>query len=537
MKLCDYIACLIKKNESIVTGIPGYPIMPIWNSVSQIHDIILACHESGAAYIADGWSRITHKAAFVLTTVGPGQTNVFSGIASAYKDNIPLICITGQNNIDTYLKGPFQNSWDIDRGFSVTSVFKNITKYCAEITNIETAKDIIDYAVKISLTGRKGPVLLSIPMNIQMEEINNIKSKEKYNVTLKNDFHTHIRQTKEICVNSLINDSLRPLLLIGWGSYCSNAKDQIYELAKKLNAPIISTIKGKSIVPQDCCYWGHVGSGMSKTTQENLKRYNPDLMICLGASLSGYYMDLIDPFVKKSKLIQIDIDESQLGLFYPVDIGISDDVCSWIKNNLDYLYEKETKRNTKYNLVENIPDNYLMGRSIKYINDNFSSSIIVPDAGNHWLETLFLCTNVSNELFTNSGLGIMGHAIGSSIGMSLALKNSKKIICITGDGSFLMNGNEIISAQKYNCNMIFIIYNNSSLGRVRTFQVQHNQMTCSSNIANVNFQMLCNSFNVKSYRVRSLEEFKQAFNYEFNKIRLSVIEVIVSKEEMPLCML
>lgn len=541
MKLCEWISLLIKQSNYKVFGLPGYAIMPIWDAIGKENDIILSRHESGAVFMADGYTRKTGKLSVVLGTVGPGQTNMTTGVACAYKDSIPLLIVTGQNNSSRFGKGEFQESCGLDRSFQPSKLFDGITKMSMEITSIDNATFIFEKAIQLATEGRPGPVHISVPFDLQNAIICE-KTVEKHNDSkIATGFYDELHLQK---VADIINRAERPLVLVGWGAYLCRASTQIKTFAERLSCPIISTIKGLAAVSSTWAWYiGHIGNGYCFVTKNFLKDYKPDLLICLGTSLSSYYMDSVTELFKETIICQVDIDSSQIGLHYDVDIGFVADVSIWLNNVLQKIKNKDlcldsiadvNKKYIQYTSETANVHRGLFSESINLLNSILpEDAIVIPDAGNHWLNTLSLYRTKNVDGFmTNAGLGAMGHAIGCSIGISLADK-SRPVVCITGDGSALMSGTEISVSSEQNCPIIFIIYNDSSLGRVRCYQVANSTKTTTSDLPKINFQNIGCGLGAQSISVNSIEQFYTAMKNALESRDTWVIEVIISKHDIP----
>lgn len=550
MKFSEYIYNRLNYlGYDTVFGVPGYYIMPTWQQFKEKPKVVLARHESGAAYMADGWTKITGKPGIVLTTLGPGQTNVTTGIASAYKDSIPMIVITGQANVETFGKGVFQECYKVDRGFSTTELFQPITKASYEITDIKDAVALFEKALKISIEGRPGPVHLSIPYNIQEEEVDNYIVIDSNLMTSFDDFKDYYQQeNKYDNAVDMINNSERILILVGWGCYGSGQYEKLKELSEKIGAPVITTIKGLSSVSY---YWdmfiGHIGLGQSKKTIDFIEDYDPQIVLVLGASMSNYYTNFVEKVLEKAQLIQVDISSEQIGLRKGVAIEINDSIQNFLPDILKNVEQKQKEqivmkiKEFKRTSIETEDilykkDESLMVRTINILNEVLpKNAVVIPDAGNHWLNTLSLYnTKAIGGFFTNCGLGPMGHAIGASIGLKFASKD-KKVICISGDGSMLMSGNEISVACEHKLDNIYLIYNNSSMGRVRTYQYFESQEEyISSDIQENDFCKWANSMGAKSFKVKNEYEFRSALEIALSSKITTIIEVTVSKDEIPI---
>lgn len=550
MKFCEYIyKRLNQMNYDYVFGVPGSYIMPIWQVFKGLPKLVLARHESGAAFMADGWSRITKKPGVVMSTIGPGQTNMLTGVACAYKDSIPLLVITGQGNVDTFGKGIFQECYPLDRGFSPISIFEPVTKASIEITDIRNAVFLFERAYNIATSGRPGPVHLSIPYEIQDAEL----PKDSQILNIGENGLNKINESI-LCDNMMevfkhIEESERVLILAGWGCYLSDSSDELKTLSEKLSAPIITTIKGLSAVDYSWDFFiGHVGNGQKRGVVEFISKYDPDTILILGSSVSNFEVGSLNSILDRAKCVQVDISSEQLGLHRAIDVGIHSDLKLWIREACKLLpSRRHDEIKEKISLFKNTcvldnnkeldstSENSFMALAINKLNAILpENSVVIPDAGNHWLDTLSLYNTKSVAgFFTNSGLASMGHAIGSSIGIKLASPN-KRLICITGDGSTLMFGNEISVSVRLKLDNIFIVFNNSSMGRVRTHQYfNYNCDYVASDIEEFNASEWAESMGAVNYRTKTIDEFVEALKAALKLNSTSVIEVIVSKDEIP----
>ncbi|MBE6051249.1 MAG: thiamine pyrophosphate-binding protein [Clostridium sp.] len=551
MKFCEYIYNRLNQmNYDYVFGLPGYYIMPIWQMFEKSPKMVLSRHESGAVFMADGWSRITKKPGVVLGTIGPGQTNMMTGVACAYKDSVPLLVITGQGNVDSFGKGIFQECYPLDRGFSPTDIFNPITKASIEITDIRNAVFLFERAYRISLSGRPGPVHLSIPFEIQEAELPESSlylNKDKLLEYNENVLCGNMSEALED-----IKKSEKTLIFAGWGCYLSESMSELKTLSEKLSAPIITTIKGLSAISYDWDYFiGHIGNGQRDGIIKFISDYNPDTVLVLGSSMSDYEVSLINDILDKAKCIQVDISPEQLGLHREIDLGIQSDLKVWIKEVNKLLTPKKSgeikekiasfKNMSVLKQCEKAEDNdkfSFMAKAISELNKVLpKNAVVIPDAGNHWLDTLSMYNTKSvNGFFTNSGLGSMGHAIGCAIGMKLAMPD-KRLVCITGDGSALMFGNEISVSARLKLDNIFIVFNNSSLGRVRTHQYfSYDRKYIESDIDNINISKWAEGLGAVSFRAETIDQFVKSVKEAIELKGTSVIEAVISNDEVPVAL-
>ena len=535
MKFKEYIYNRISELSCRFTfGVPGYYIMPLWQCFTeQTPQMVLATHEASAVYMADGWWR-SHRQnlAFVFVTLGPGLTNAVTGIASAYKDSIPIVIISGQTNTKEIATGCFQEcSSKFPNSFSPVKLFQNITKASFEITHKENAIELFEKALSIATSDRKGPVHLSIPLDIQEADIEINNTIEKYEIPSTKNFFINQQ------IISIVNNSQKPLLLLGGGVFLSQSEELVQTLSQRINAPIITTIKGLTSIDKNCKnFIGHIGHASNPNLSKFLEEYDPDLLIVLGASLSSFYLSSISPLLQKTRILNVNI-EHNIQKIQNRYIHICSDLHIFLQQLIPSLQKKHfiPFQYRKYQYA--IKEGNIMAQCISSLNDILpKNTVVVPDAGNHWLDTLSLyCPQNIHGFFTNAGLAGMSHAIGFSLGLSFS--RQKRVICITGDGSFLMGGNELITAKKYNLDIVVIVFNNRSLGRIRIAQEKNfGKNYVATNTGSINFSQLANALGIKSYRVATTKDFRFAIKNSLREKKAVLIEVLSSPDELPVCL-
>lgn len=527
MKIITLYKNILKMNHiNVVTGVPGSYIMPLWQELDSTFDIIVAKHESGAVFIADGYSRISKETSIVLTTAGPGITNAITGIASAYQDSIPLIIISGISSLKD--KGRFQNFDSDDRGFNPVKLLKNITKKVFCPKNAKEALDAINNALEISQNGRKGPVHILLPIDLQNNEFDDNEFVSNHPVNVK------INQGN---INSTILDEIykskRPMFLAGWGVEMSSAGNKLMELSKKHKIPIVSTLKGLTACKYQKTFLGSIGHIYSDETINNIKKYNCDLLIALGSSLSFNSSPHLKNLFNNCKIIHVDIDNTQKNKYFISNYFINLDINAFL---IEFSKHINKRYNTPECYFENaIKPNGIFPKCVKLLNNK--NIMVIPDAGNHWIDTIFFYRFKNPQsIIINNGLATMGYAIGASIGCALYYKktgNKKKTVCITGDGSFLMSGNEIKTALENDLNLLLIAVNNMSYGRVRHFQKENNFSTKTSDIIDLSIKTMAEGLGIKSVLCYSVNDFKEVLKYAFNYNKPMVIELIISQDEYP----
>lgn len=527
MKVYEIYSEVLKQISSdCIYGVPGSFIMPLWWEISRSHRVILVRHESGAVFMADGYARASGNMGIALTTVGPGVTNAITGIACAYQDSIPLLVISGMGPISKENVGMFQNCAVEDRGFSSVKLLQPITKRVFLPKTKEEAINCLYEGIRIANTGRKGPVHISLPLDIQEAEINPKMKKVDFKVNEK-EFALEQHSL------NLISEYKRPIILCGWGVHLAKAGEKLEVFSRKLHIPVVATVKGVSACSiSNPYYWGIVGNILKKSLKERIWEYNPDLVIVMGSSLSMNSCPEFEDLFKSATIMQIDIDERQFDRYKKVKYQINCDM----KQALEFMLKSKIKVFTSILPIakEHLEKESYFAGIVKCMNKILpKESVVIPDAGNHWLDVLYGYNPKSIfGLTTNNGLGSMGHAIGSAIGIARSMPE-KKVVCVSGDGSILMSGEEISTAVNYGVNIIFVVENNNGLGRVRIGQIENKVSTESSKIEKFDIQKYAQSLGAKAYKCHDLKTFDKTFCKALDEKGTIVIEVQVDEDDYP----
>ncbi|MDR1624750.1 MAG: thiamine pyrophosphate-binding protein [Tannerellaceae bacterium] len=484
MKLSDYIVSYFEtQGIDVIFGYIGGMITHIVDSISHNEQIkfIQTYHEQTAAIAAEGYARESGKFGVAISTSGPGVTNMITGIADAYFDSIPVIYITGQVNTYEYKYAkPIRQ-----QGFQetdVVSLVKSITKYAKLIDKAEDIRYELEKSVYIATHGRKGPVLLDIPMNVQRAEINSdilcgyILEEEKTG-TMDMDMDTD-------CIQKLLSDAKCPLLLLGAGCNDTSIQDVITKFVSKTNIPVVTSLLGKGSIDETYPYYiGMIGSYGNRCA--NMSIANSDLLIALGTRLDTRQTGAqIDSFLKNGKIIHVDIDGNELEYNRLKNrIKICSDIISFL-NNTDYTrlqlqdytswhkYLLKLKKNYDQNneierFIENKSPYKFIQMLNQYINDN---DVIIADIGQNQMWTAQTLQLKKGQRFvTSGGLAPMGFSIPASIGIAFASPD-KNIFSISGDGGFHIAVQSLMLVSQYNLPVKIIVMNNNALGMITQFQ-------------------------------------------------------------------
>jgi len=495
------IRLLERQNINIIAGIPGGSNLPLYDALSQHPNIrhILTRHEQGAGFIAQGISRTTGRPAVCLATSGPGATNVFTAVADAKLDSIPIICITGQ--VPRHLIGT-----DAFQEVDTYGMSMAITKHNFMARSAHELLNIIPEAFHIAMSGRPGPVLIDIPKDVQTQVIGFKTFPEP---AIAAPFPC-IEQTELEMAIKMINLSRRPILYIGGGIMHSCAAKAARDLAEKAHIPVAMTLLGLGAIPTD-----HPLSlgmlGMHGARYTNLALEECDLLIAAGTRFDDRATGKIMEFCPNAGIIHIDIDPAELNKLRQIHVGIKADLREALEAILPFIEEKE--RNTWLDRIARLKKRHPMimqGKDdprkpygvIRRIGELAGEdAIVTTDVGKHqmWVAQAYPFKR-PRQFLTSGGLGTMGFGLPAAIGASLACPD-RKVVCFSGDGSLLMNIQEFATAAEEDVNIIVILFNNNSLGLVRQQQdLFFGKRYFASEFKNrVDFSTIARGFGLKTF--------------------------------------
>jgi acetolactate synthase-1/2/3 large subunit len=464
--------CLRKEGVEYIFGYPGGANLPMYDALQHYPDIrhILARHEQGAAHAADAYARISGKAGVVWATSGPGATNLVTGIANAWMDSVPLVCITGQ--VVTWLIGRdgFQEA-------DITGITIPITKHNQLVLDVEDIAPAIAEAFHIATTGRPGPVLVDIPRDVQ-QQLCEFNYPEKvdlpgYQPTVKG----HGQQVKKAA--QLIAESERPVILAGHGVVISRAADELKELAEKAQIPVITTLLGIGGFPGSHeLYMGM--PGMHGMYWNNIAIQEADLVIGIGMRFDDRVTGALKDFAPKAKIIHIDIDPAEIGKNVKTMIPIVGDVRTVLQQLLSHVqparhdpwlgwFADMRKKHPSIAIPES--DKIVPQYVIKKIYEmSGPKAYYATGVGQHqmWAAQFFWGDN-PYSFVTSGGAGTMGFEVPAGIGVQLARPHDT-VWSICGDGGFQMTMEELALCTEYELPVKFAIINNNYLGMVRQWQ-------------------------------------------------------------------
>ena len=524
---------LIDNGVDTVFGYPGGAVLNIYDALFKKNDKIrhiLTCHEQGAAHAADGYARSTGKVGVCIATSGPGATNLVTGIATAYMDSTPMVAITGNVTRPLLGKDSFQ---EVD----ITGITMHITKHNYIVKDIKDLQKIINEAFYIALSGRHGPVLIDIPKDITAEKYNYITMEPKNRK--KSLQHININSLERFA--QLINESENPFIYAGGGILSSNAEKEVLALAEKINAPVAPSLMGIGSIPNDHrLYTGMIG--MHGTKASNLLATSCDLIIALGARFSDRVISHKN-HIKNAKIIQIDIDPTEINKNVKVDSYIVGDIKEVLKKLFPMINEKENiawinkmnelkALNNKEVVKEGVlTPEYLFTLLNKMNNGNF---IITTEVGQHQMWTAQNYKFYKPRTFISScGLGTMGFGMGASIGAQMG--NPKAVVFnIAGDGSFGMDCNEFATAVNFKLPVKVIVMNNNALGMVRQWQSLFYEGRYAETTLNraTDFVKLAEAFGGTGFRVEKPEELQEILEKALATDGPVIIDYKINSDDM-----
>ncbi|NWF39827.1 thiamine pyrophosphate-binding protein [Mariprofundus sp. NF] len=550
---------LEKEGVEYVFGIPGGALEPVYNALAKAElrgglKPILTKHEQGAAFMADGYSRVSGTLGVCCATTGPGATNLFAGITTSYADSIPVLALTAQIPISKFGKSAFQDS--SHEGIDVVEIFKKSTNYSAMIINASLADDMFRKAIRMALSGKRGPVHLSLPSDVMAEKVDENAISHSLFSSYNQPQHFDRSSVKEAV--KLIGRAKKAAMLVGSGTLWSGATKEVKELAELLTIPTATTPKAKGTFPENHeLALGCFGFGGSPRADAYLLDEDVDLLIAVGTSFNEWATHGWSEKLARGKtIIQIDIDPNQFGRNYASVIPLSGDAKVVVK---ELLYELErmhrvtsVERHIRTRRFVEFADKHPMMLELEKITSEASpikpqrlmadiraavpdETIFFIDIGNNLAWALhYLPIIKPGTFFAALGFSCMGYGVAASIGGKLAAKE-RPVVAIVGDGGFLMNGTELSTAVSHCIPVIWVILNDGGLGMVRHGQSMSEQaMETSHTFASIDFVGWAESFGAVGVRINK----PGALNRKLiNKLialkRPVVINVQIDRDEVP----
>ena len=471
MQLCGsdiLVKTLIEQGCDTVFGYPGGQILNVYDSLYKYQNEInhvLTAHEQGAAHAADGYARTTGKVGVVISTSGPGATNLVTGIATAYLDSIPIVAICG--NVPTTQIGT-----DSFQEIDITGVTLPITKHNYFVSNVSDLADTIREAFRLAKSGRPGPVLIDVPKDVQ---IATCEYEPKPPVEKDEPFAAKDVRIEEAA--TIINSAKRPFIYFGGGVITADAENEVLALAEKIDAPIGCSLMGLSAIPTD--HPRFLGmQGMHGHYASSMSMHNADVILSLGVRFNDRVTGNRSKFATKAKIVHIDVDGSELSKNINATHGLRADLKLTLQKIIPLVNKVERPEwQKKIARLRKEEEKYLDNRegltpraAIMTLNKHLGENTpVATDVGQHQMwSAQNLSFKRSRRFISSGGLGTMGFGLGAAIGAQVG--TSEHAALVTGDGSFGMCLNELATAVTYKIPVVILLMNNGVLGMVRQWQ-------------------------------------------------------------------
>ena len=499
----------VRQGVDTVFGYPGGYVISIYDALyKNAHRLrhVLPAHEQGAAHAADAYARVSGRTGVVIATGGPGATNLVTGIANAYLDSVPVVFVTGNVAVPMLGQDSFQ---DID----IVDVTLPIVKHSYIVRDISHLQRTVCEAFQIAGAGRKGPVHIDIPKNIQLEEY-------AYDKNLHIESAVDIKAFDLDEAVALIDKSSRPYIYCGGGVTATDTGSLVMQLSEKISAPVGMSMMGIGSVP--ISYHHNLGmSGMHGRYASIVAKSESDLIIALGVRFSDRATGNAREYANNTSVIHIDIDPAELGKNIKPDISLCGDLRQILPGFLEKVKPRSSdqwlNRIKELKAKDNIPpgNDFTPRNIIAHVNSRYDDdTVVATDVGQHqmWVAQYYRF-NKPRKLIASGGLGAMGYGLGAAIGASIA-GGGKRTILFTGDGSFGMNLAELATAVTYKLPVTIILLNNSTLGMVRQWQTLFYDKRYSNTTINrkTDFPALAKAFGAVGYSACSLTELDKALS-------------------------
>ncbi len=465
------IKCLEAEGVDMVFGYPGVAICPFYNSIlhSSIRSILIRT-EQNAAHAASGLARVTGKVGVCAVTSGPGATNLLTGIATAFADSIPLVCITGQVNSELIGSDVFQEA-------DVTGAAESFVKYSYLVRDVNEIPRIFKEAFHIASTGRRGPVLIDVPIDVQNAAISRFKYPEEVNLrTYKPTVKGHVVQIQKVIKE--LEKAKRPIICAGGGVLLSGARQELREFAARYRVPVVSTMMGIGVMPTEHpMYYGMVGNNGKPCANRAMNE--SDLLIMAGARVADRAVSQPDLITENKVLVHIDVDPAEIGKNVGPTIPLVGDIkhifqefasqdisCAheaWIETLDEYRVKMAPKRHPNPDYVD--PAALIRMLSEKMQEDG----VYVADVGQNQIWSCGYHIVRKGRFLTSGGMGTMGYSIPAAVGAKLG-DPSKQVIAVCGDGSFQMSMMELATMCQHQVPVKIVVLKNNYLGMVREYQ-------------------------------------------------------------------
>ena len=539
------VKCLEKEGVEYVFGYPGVAICPFFNSILDTSiKTILVRQEQNAAHEASGYARITGKVGVAVATSGPGATNLITGIATAFADSIPLVCITGQ--VDSGLMGS-----DVFQEVDVSGACESFVKFSYIVRRAADIPRIIKEAFHIAGTGRKGPVLIDIPIDVQKAEIRKFEYPDSVNIrTYKPTVQGHAVQIKKVIKE--LNRAKRPIICVGGGVHLSGAKEELRLFVENNDIPVVSTMMGLGTLPTDhFLFYGMVGN--NGQAYGNRAMNDADMIIMVGARVADRSVSQPDLITENKVLVHIDVDPAEIGKNAGPTIPLVGDIkhvfeefnkaeitadySLWIDKLDGYKDDTQNASRRKRHMFSSTmseeeinaltvnPEIFIkrLSRAMK------SDAVYVADVGQNQLWSCANCVIRDGRFLTSGGMGTMGYSVPAALGAKLGAPD-RQVVAVCGDGGFQMTMMELATMQQYHVPVKIVVLRNNVLGLVRqyqhfTYQDRFSVIDLGDSIPDL--RKLADAYGIRYQQIAAVEDMDSGIEEFLADDEATLMEVIV----------
>ena len=541
------VKCLEAEGVEYVFGYPGVAICPFYDSILNTNiKTILVRQEQNAAHEASGYARISGKVGVAVVTSGPGATNLITGIATAFADSIPLVCITGQ--VDSGLMGS-----DVFQEVDVSGACESFVKFSYIVRKASDVPRIMKEAFHIASTGRKGPVLIDIPIDVQKAEIRKFAYPETVSIrTYKPTVTGHAVQIKRVIKE--LQKAKRPIICVGGGVHLSSgAKEEVRRFVEEKDIPVVCTMMGLGVLPTNhFLFYGMVGN--NGQAYGNRAMNDADMIIMVGARVADRSFSQPDLITENKVLVHIDVDPAEIGKnagptiplvgdikhvfeeFNKAEISV--DHSLWIDKLDGYKDDTQNASRRKRHMYSStmteeeinaltVNPEIFIKRLSRAMNDN---AVYVADVGQNQLWSCANCVIKENGRFlTSGGMGTMGYSVPAALGAKLAAPD-RQVVAVCGDGGFQMTMMELATMKQYKVPVKIVVLRNNVLGLVRqyqhfTYQDRYSVIDLGDSIPD--FKLLAEAYGIRYLQIAAVEDMDSGIEDFLSDDEATLLEVII----------
>lgn len=530
---------LVEQGVDTIFGYPGGAVLNLYDALYKNSDRIrhiITAHEQGAAHAADGYARATGKTGVCLATSGPGATNLVTGIATAYMDSIPMVAITGNVGTSLIGKDSFQEVY-------IAGITMTITKHNFVVRRVEELADVLRDAFRIANTGRPGPVLVDIPKDVTAA-VCDFQNKPIADTAM----HFDLEESQMQEIAALINQAERPAIYYGGGVNIANAGDDLLALMRRADIPATGTMMAIGALPsEEPLNLGLIG--MHGWVSAGRAVDEADVLITLGARFSDRVATNPSKFATRARIIHVDVDAAEINKNINIDYPVVADAKTFLQALTPLIEEKKHSAwiarindwRTRLDYRPKDSETSLKPHRIMdiLVKETDDETVMVTDVGQHQMWAMQYCKrNHPHQFISSGGLGTMGFGYGAAIGAQVACP-AKRVLHITGDGSFHMNLNELCTSVTYGLPIITIVMNNEVLGMVRQWQTMFYDKRYSSTTLErkTDYVKLAEAFGAQGFRCKTPQELEVALRKAMTMQGPVVIEAIIDRDERVLPMI